>query len=77
MHKDYEITGDEELAAALNRDSVNIFIIKLKELFTESVGSKRLRRIMLDGKNVIDENRVFDCLKLIASIYGQLVTRMH
>ena len=75
VHKDYEITGYEELAAALNRDSVNIFIIKLIELFTESVGSKRLRRIMLDGKNVIDENRVFDCLKLIAAIYGQLVTQ--
>ena len=29
---------------------------------------------MLDGKNVVDENRIFDCLKLIASIYGQLVT---
>lgn len=73
VHKDYEITGYEELAAALNRDSVDAFIIKLKELFTESVGSKSLRRIMLDGKNVIDENRVFDCLKLIASIYGKLV----
>ena len=29
---------------------------------------------MLDGKNVIDENRVFNCLKLIASIYGKLIT---
>jgi hypothetical protein len=28
---------------------------------------------MLDGKNAIDENRIFECLKLIASIYGQLV----
>ena len=77
LHRDYEITGDEELAAALNRDSVDMFIIKLKELFTESVGSKRLRSITLDGKNVFDENRIFDCLKLIASKYGQLVTGMH
>ena len=75
LHKDYEITGYEELAAALNRDSVNIFIIKLIELFKESVGSKRLRRIMLDGKNVIDENKIFNCLKLIASIYGKLITQ--
>ena len=74
LHKDYEITGYKELAASLNWDSVNIFIIKLIELFTESVGSKSLRRIMLDGKNVIDENRVFNCLKLIASIYGKLIT---
>jgi len=73
FHKDYEITGDEELASALNSDSVVTFITKLKMLFTESVVSKRLRRIMLDGKNAIDEHRVFDCLKLIASMYGQLV----
>jgi hypothetical protein len=73
LHKDYEITGDKDLAASLNRDSVVMFIIKLKELFTEYAVSKKLRRIILDGKNVIDENRIFDCLKLIASIYGQLV----
>jgi hypothetical protein len=72
-HKNYEITGDKELAAALDRNSVEMFIIKLKELFKESVVSKRLRLIVVDGKNAIDENRVFDCLKLIASIYGQLV----
>jgi hypothetical protein len=73
MHKDYEITQDEELAAALNRDSVDAFVIKLKDFFKEFVGSKRLRRITLGGKNVIEENRVFDCLKLIASRYGELV----
>ena len=73
VHKDYEITADEELASALNRDSVITFMTELKKLFTESVVSKRLRRIMLDGKNAIDENRVFDCLKLMASMYGQLV----
>lgn len=73
VHKDYEITGNEELASALNRDSVITLITKLKKLFTEFVASKTLRRIMLDGKNAIDENRAFDCLKLIASQYGQLV----
>lgn len=73
MYRDYEITRDDELAAALDRNSVDTFIIKIKEFFTESVGSKRLRRITLGGKNAIEENRVFDCLKLIASIYGKLV----
>jgi len=72
-HKDYEITGDKELAAALDMNSVDMFIIKLKELFKEPVVSKKLRHIMLDGKNAIEENRVFDCLKLVAFIYGQLV----
>ncbi len=75
QHRDYEITGDSELVAALNRDSVDIFMIKVKELFKTSVGAKILRRVTFDGKNVFDDNRVFDCLKLIASIYGQLVTQ--
>ncbi len=74
MYRDYEITQDQELAAALNRDSVGSFITKLKRFFTEFVGSKRLINITFGGKNVIKENRVFDCLKLIASIYGKLVT---
>ncbi|AKB55399.1 hypothetical protein [Methanosarcina barkeri] len=73
MHRDYEITRDQELAAALNRDLVDSFITKLKGFFTEFVGSKKLINITLDGKNVIKEDRVFDCLKLIASIYGRLV----
>ena len=74
MHRDYEITRDQELAAALNRDSVDSFITKLKGFFTEFVGSKKLINITFDGKNVMEENRVFECLKLIASIYGRLVT---
>ncbi|HWR25528.1 MAG TPA: hypothetical protein VN278_04750 [Methanosarcina sp.] len=74
IHMDYEITGDEELAALINRESVNTFIKKLKEIFTEAVGSKILKKIVLDGKNAIEENKIFDCLKVIASIYGKLVT---
>ncbi|MGB9133849.1 MAG: hypothetical protein WCB90_14750 [Methanosarcina sp.] len=75
QHRDYELTEDEGLAAAINKDAIDMFIIKLKELFKESLGEKTLRSITLDGKNVFDENRIFDCLKLIASKYGQLVTQ--
>lgn len=28
---------------------------------------------MLNGKTIVDENRIFDCLKIIATIYGKLV----
>jgi hypothetical protein len=72
-HRDYEITGDKELADALNRDSAEVFLLKLREFFTKFVVSKRLRLIKLDGKNAIDENKIFDCLMLIATMYGQLV----
>ena len=38
MRRDYEITRDADLAAALNKDSVDAFILKLKNFFRESVG---------------------------------------
>jgi hypothetical protein len=75
LHRDYELTGDQELAAAINSDSVDMFITKLRRLFTESVGSKTIRSIALDGENVFEKNRILDCLKIIASKYGQLVAQ--
>jgi hypothetical protein len=72
-YKDFEITGDKELEDALNKDSVEMFLLKLREFFTKFVVSKRLRLIKLDGKNVIAENKILDCLMLIAAMYGQLV----
>ncbi|AKB18423.1 MULTISPECIES: hypothetical protein [unclassified Methanosarcina] len=73
LYGDHDITGDEKLAPLIDREALYMFMVKLKEFFTESVGSKRLRRIMLDGKNAVEENTVFDCLKIIAGIYGKLV----
>lgn len=75
LHRDYELAGDQELATAINSDSVDMFVTKLRRLFTESVGSKTLRSITLDGENVFEKNRILDCLKIIASIYGQLVAQ--
>lgn len=73
LHNDYEITGDQELFSALDKNSIEAFILKLKEFFTETGISKELRRIVFDGRNAFGENKIFDCLKLIASIYGPLV----
>ena len=72
MHGDHEITGDEKLAPAIDKDSLSAFMIKIKEFVTETVGSKRLRLILMDGKNAIEENLIFDCMKLIAGRYGKL-----
>ncbi|WP_410509294.1 hypothetical protein RSJ42_03340 [Methanosarcina hadiensis] len=72
IHGDHEITGDEKLAPAIDKDSLSILIMKIKEFFTESVVLKRLRLILMNGKNAVEENVIFDCLKLIAGIYGKL-----
>lgn len=75
QHRDYEITSDSELVAAMNRDAVDSFLAKVRVLFKGPMGAKMLRKITYDGKNIFDNNRLFDCLKLIASIYGQLVAQ--
>lgn len=73
MYGDHEITGDEKLAPAIDKDALSIFMKKIKELFTDSVVFRKLRLIHINGKNAVEENTVFDCLKLIAGIYGKLV----
>nr|WP_304364440.1 hypothetical protein [Methanosarcina sp. KYL-1] len=73
QYGDYEITGDEELAASINMDSLHAVVKKLKDFFRESVKSRKLTRILLEGENAVEENRVMDSLKLIAGTYGKLV----
>ncbi len=73
LHGDYEISGDEKLAASIDMDSIYELTKKLKKFFDESVESRKLRRVLLEDKNVMDENRVLDCLILIAGIYGKLI----
>ena len=73
LYRDYEITGDEDLASSLDRHAISAFITKLGVLFTDFIGSSELRRIIFKGKNVFEENRILDCLKQIASIYAPLI----
>lgn len=73
MHGDHEITGDEKLAPAIDRDALYGFMESVRDFFATSVVSRTLRLILLDGKNAVEENIIFDCLKLIAGIYGRLV----
>lgn len=72
MYGDHEITGDEKLAPAVDRDALAIFMEKIKDFITDSVVFRRLRLILMDGKNAVEENVVFDCFKLIAGMYGKL-----
>ena len=45
---------------------------KIKDFVTDSVVFRKLRLILIDGKNAVEENVIFDCLKIIAGIYGKL-----
>lgn len=73
MYGDHEITSDEKLAPAIDRDALYMFMEKVRDFFRASVVSRTLRLILLNGKNAVEENIVFDCLKLIAGTYGKIV----
>ena len=73
LYGDHDITGDEKLAPLIDSEALYMFTAKLKEFFTKSIESRSLKRVLLDDKNAVEENIVFDCLKLIAGIYGKLV----
>lgn len=73
FHNDHDITIDEKLAESLEKDEVLLFIQKMKLYFSVSVQSRVLIRVLIDGKDAIDNNIVFDCLKLIAAKYGALI----
>ncbi|WP_445475826.1 hypothetical protein ACT9XH_03570 [Methanococcoides methylutens] len=70
---DYDITGDDALADSIDMHYVDIIAKKLKEIFSGSVKSKKLTRILLDDKNAMDDNRINECLKIIANKYSEVI----
>jgi hypothetical protein len=73
FHNDYDITIDEKLAESLEEDEVLLLIKKMKLYFSVAVQSRTLIRIFIDGKDAIENNMVFSCLKTIAAKYGALI----
>ncbi len=73
FHNEHDITVDEELSKAILDDEVLILLKKMKQYFSVAIQSRKLTYVFIDGKNAIEENLVFNCLKLIASKYGELI----
>ena len=74
FHNDRDITIDEKLVESLEKEEVLLLIKKMKQYFTVAVQSRMLTRVLLDGKDAIDGNMIFDCFKIIAADYGSLIT---
>ncbi|MBW6470749.1 MAG: hypothetical protein K0A90_05945 [Methanosarcinaceae archaeon] len=72
-YEDYDITGDDELSKLLNMDEISEFADEAKTYVQEYIKSQTLTRVLIDGKDAIRNNEVFDCLKLIAQQYGDIV----
>lgn len=72
-HGELDISSDETLLRSLPLDSVAGFVEAVRKYMAMFIKQQKLTHIMLDGKDAIRNNEVFDCLKLIAEQYGDIV----
>ena len=70
---DLSITGDDALSSSMNMDDISEFVDEVKTYVQEYIKSQTLTRVLIDGKDAIRNNEAFDCLKLIAQQYGDIV----
>ncbi|AEH61685.1 conserved hypothetical protein [Methanosalsum zhilinae DSM 4017] len=70
---DNDITEDSRLSGSLDMNNIEILVQELKIYLQEYVKSNKLTQIMLDGEDALASNRIFDCLRIIARQYGEIV----
>ena len=70
---DESITDDDTLLSSMNMDDVSEFADEVKTYVQEYIKSQDLTRVLIDGKDAIRNNEAFDCLKIIAEQYGDIV----
>ena len=70
---DESIMGDDVLSSSINMDDISEFADEVKTYVQEYIKSQKLTRILIDGKDALRNNEAFDCLKIIAEQYGDIV----
>jgi hypothetical protein len=70
---DTDITSDETLLRSIKQGNIEDLMDELRKYVELFIRSQTLTQIMLDGKDAVRNNEVFDCLKLIAQQYGEVV----
>ncbi|MBP1908045.1 hypothetical protein [Methanolobus bombayensis] len=73
FHGEFEITGDEKLIQSLNVKNIAGIVEDAKKYMELFIKHQKLTHILLDGEDAVRNNEVFDCLKLIAEQYGDIV----
>ncbi|HJH31249.1 MAG TPA: hypothetical protein C5S50_03470 [Methanosarcinaceae archaeon] len=71
---DQSITGDDTLFNLMNMDDISEFATEVKTYVQEHIKSQMLTRILIDGKDATRNNEAFDCLKIIAEQYGDIIS---
>ncbi|MFA0821870.1 MAG: hypothetical protein ACC612_03145 [Methanomethylovorans sp.] len=73
LHVNSDITADKTLSQSIEMDRIEPLNLELKKYLEMSIMSQKLKKIMLDGRDAIVNNEVFDCLKIIMEQYGDIV----
>ncbi|MBN2110561.1 MAG: hypothetical protein JW705_05670, partial [Methanosarcinaceae archaeon] len=68
-----DISADDTLLRSVKMESIIALMNEIRKYVRQSVKSQDLSRILLDGKDAVRNNEIFDCLKLIAEQYGEVV----
>ncbi|WP_406659969.1 hypothetical protein V7O66_08960 [Methanolobus sp. ZRKC3] len=72
--KEQDITADETLLKSVKMESIDALMTELRKYVQMFIKSQTLTQILLDGKDAVRNNEIFDCLKLIAEQYGEIIT---
>jgi sulfur relay (sulfurtransferase) DsrF/TusC family protein len=69
------ITANEHLASQVDFDKIEKLIQSIKEYIENEkhIVSKKLISMEIDEKDAIVNNEIFDCIKIIASQYGEVI----
>ncbi|WP_333788261.1 hypothetical protein [Methanomethylovorans sp.] len=73
LHGNSDITADKTLSQSIEMDRVESLGLEIKKFLEMSIMSQQLRRVMLDGRDAVRNNEVFDCFKIIMERYGDIV----
>ncbi|MBN2487518.1 MAG: hypothetical protein JXA98_00665 [Methanosarcinaceae archaeon] len=68
-----DITADNTLIKSLKLEDVTTLLNELKTYIEIYIRSQTLKKVLLDGEDAVKNNVVFDCLKLIAERYGEII----
>ncbi len=72
-HGNLDITADEGLLSSVKMENVAGLVNDVQKYVEMFIRSQKLTQILLDGNDAVRNNEVFDCLKLIAEQYGDIV----
>lgn len=73
LHGNSDITADKTLSQSIEIDLVEPLSQEIKKFLEMAIMSQQLRRVMLDGRDAVRNNEVFDCFKIIMERYGDIV----